>query len=213
MSGHWFRQKSKNPHGLHGTEASLCSQRTMVRANDSTHRRPPAITQPRASLPSRRGLGDDDRAAGRRHADYEYGLHLNQLDLVTAFAGDRPDERLATVPSPGATRLSILTSSKRSPLPCRSRRGATVASARSASAAQAGCVDFGQRLAGGDDKHSQPNAKLANGQQICMRCARPSTRRRAGPWAPIGHQRQALLSKSSHHGTAPATVGGATSRG
>ena len=30
-----------------------------------------------ASLPSRRGLGDDDRAAGRRHADYEYALHLN----------------------------------------------------------------------------------------------------------------------------------------
>ena len=74
-----------------------------------------------ASLPSRRGLGDDDRAAGRRHADYEYGLHLNQLDLVTAFAGDRPDGRLATVPSPGATHLSILTSSKCSPLPCRSR--------------------------------------------------------------------------------------------
>ena len=48
-----------------------------------------------ASLPSRRGLGDDDRAAGRRHADYEYGLHLNQLDLVTAFAGDRPDGRRA----------------------------------------------------------------------------------------------------------------------
>jgi hypothetical protein len=160
-----------------------------------------------ASLPSRRGLGDDDRAAGRRHADYEYGLHLNQLDLVTAFAGDRPDGRLATVPSPGATRLSILTSSKRSPLPCRSRRGSTVASARSASAAHRPAVDFGQRLAGGDDKHSQPNAKLANGRQVCMRCARPSTRRRAGPF---GHQRQALLNKSSHHGTAPATVGGAT---
>ena len=140
MSGQWLRQRSKTPHGLHRTEASLCSQRTMVRANDSTHRRPPAFMQPPPPcLPSRRGLGDDDRAAGRRHADYEYGLHLNQLDLVTAFAGDRPDGRLATVPSPGATHLSILTSSKCSPLPCRSRGGATVASARSASAAQAGC--------------------------------------------------------------------------
>ena len=117
-----------------------------------------------ASLPSRRGLGDDDRAAGRRHADYEYGLHLNQLDLVTAFAGDRPDGRLATVPSPGATHLSILTSSKCSPLSCRSRGGAAVASARSASAAQAGWTLL------------------------------------------LGHQRQALLNKSSHHGTAPATV-------
>ena len=26
----------------------------------------------------------------------------------------------------------------------------------------------------------------------------------------LGHRRQALLNKSSHHGTAPATVGGAT---
>ena len=108
---------------------------------------------------------------------------VNQLDLVTAFAGDRPDGRLATVPSPGATHLSIWTSSKRSPLPCRSRRGATVASARSASAAQAGC-GFWTTTRWSDDKHSQPNAKLANGRQVCMRCARPSTRRRAGPWAP-----------------------------
>ena len=130
-----------------------------------------------ASLPSRRGLGDDDRAAGRRHADYEYGLHLNQLDLVTAFAGDRPDGRLATVPSPGATHLSILTSSKRSPLPCRSRRGATVASARSASATQAGCGFWTTT------RWRSPN-KLANGRQVCMRCARPSTRRRARPRAP-----------------------------
>ena len=137
-----------------------------------------------ASLPSRRGLGDDDRAAGRRHADYEYALHLNQLDLVTAFAGDRPDGRLATVPSPGATHLSILTSSKCSPLSCRSRGGAAVASARSASAAQAGCGFWTTTRWRGDDKQSQPNAKLANGQQVCMRCARPSTRRRAGPWAP-----------------------------
>ena len=163
-----------------------------------------------ASLPSRRGLGDDDRAAGRRHADYEYGLHLNQLDLVTAFAGDRPDGRLATVPSPGATRLSILTSSKRSPLPCRSRRGSTVASARSASAAHRPAVDFGQRLAGGDDKHSQPNAKLANGWQVCMRCARPSTRRRAGPWGTRDRRCPAQQEQPPRHGSSYCRRRGAT---
>ena len=29
----------------------------------------------------------------------------------------------------------------------------------------------GQRLAGGDDKHSQPNAELAKGRQVRMPCA------------------------------------------
>ena len=96
----------------------------------------PSRSRRRLAFPPRTGRSRP--RCGRRHADYEYGLRLNQLDLVTAFAGDRPG-RLATVPSPEATHLSILTSSKRSPLPCRSRRGATVASARSASAAQAGC--------------------------------------------------------------------------
>ena len=110
-----------------------------------------------ASLPSRRGLGDDDRAAGRRHADYEYGLHLNQLDLVTAFAGDRPDGRLATVPSPGATRLSILTSSKRSPLPHAGHEEEQLWLQHGPPQQHRPAVDFGQRLAGGDDKHSQPN--------------------------------------------------------
>ena len=50
MFGQWFRQKSKNPHGLHGTEASLCSHclrcsEPVVRAiaNDG---RSPAFTQP-----------------------------------------------------------------------------------------------------------------------------------------------------------------------
>ena len=159
-----------------------------------------------ASLPSRRGLGDDDRAAGRRHADYEYGLHLNQLDLVTAFAGDRPGGRLATVPSPGATRLSILTSSKRSPLPCRSRRGATVASARSASAVQAGCGFWTTtRWSVTTSTRSPMRSSRTDGRFACGARAR-----RLDAVLDLGHQRQALLKKSSHHGTAPATVGGAT---
>ena len=154
------------------------SERTIRRTGD---RRP---SRSRRLLAVGRGLGDDDRAAGRRHADYEYGLHLNQLDLVTAFAGDRPDGRLATVPSPGATHLSIWTSSKRSPLPCRSHEEEQLWLQHGPPRQHRPAVDFGQRLAGGDDKHSQPNAKLRKGRQVCMRCARPSTRRRAGPWAP-----------------------------
>ena len=48
-------------------------------------------------------------------------------------------------------------------------------------------VDFGQRLAGGDDKHSQPNAKLANGRFACGARAR-----RLDAVLDLGHQRQAL---------------------
>ena len=71
---------------------------------------------------------------GHQDADYEYGvglLRLNQLDLVTVVALLATVRRSATVPSPGETHLAIWTSSMRSPLPYRSRRGATVLSALS----------------------------------------------------------------------------------
>ena len=71
----------------------------------------------------------------------------------------------------------------------------------------------GQRLAGGDDKHSQPNAELAKGRQVRMQCAPVDSTP-----AP---QRLALLNKNSRHGSTmrihvrttahtPATVRGAT---
>ena len=85
--------------------------------------RPHAVNEENAAL--RKAIED---------ADYEYGvglLHLNQLDLVTLVASPATVRRSATVPSPGATHLAIWTSSMRSPLLCRSRRGATVRSALS----------------------------------------------------------------------------------
>ena len=88
------------------------------------------------------------------------------------LAGDRPKKRNCAFTT-GATHLAIWTSSMRSPLLYRSRRGATVPSALSNTCR-------GQRLAGGDDKHSQPNAELAKGRQVRMPHARPSTRRRRG---------------------------------
>ena len=51
----------------------------------------------------------------------------------------------------------------------------------------------GQRLAGGDDKHSQPNAELAKGRQVRMQCAPVDSTP-----AP---QRLALLNKNSRHGS------------
>mgnify|MGYP002877048844 CR=1 FL=1 len=80
---------------------------------------------------------NEENAALRKaikDADYECGvglLRLNQLDLVTVVASPATVRRSATVPSPGATHLAIWTSSMRSPLLYRSRRGATVPSALS----------------------------------------------------------------------------------
>ena len=56
----------------------------------------------------------------------------------------------------------------------------------------------GQRLAGGDDKHSQPNAELAKGRQVRMQCAPVDSTP-----AP---QRLALLNKNSRHGSTMSTI-------
>ena len=91
--------------------------------------RHPASPRPHAA--------NEENAALRKaieDADYECGvglLRLNQLDLVTVVALLATVRRSATVPSPGATHLAIWTSSMRSPLLYRSRRGATVPSALS----------------------------------------------------------------------------------
>ena len=115
-------------------------------------------------------------------ADYEYGLRLNQLDLVTAFAGDRPEEAQLCLHQEELASPSGLPQRVR--LSRAGREEDYLWVQHGPPQQHRPAVDFGQRLAGGDDKHSQPNAKLANGRQVCMRCARPSTRRRAGPWAP-----------------------------
>lgn len=170
--------------------------------------RHPASPRPHAA--------NEENAALRKaieDADYECGvglLRLNQLDLVTVVASPATVRRSATVPSPGATHLAIWTSSMRSPLLYRSRRGATVPSALSNTCR-------GQRLAGGDDKHSQPNAELAKGRQVRMPHARPSTRRRRG-WTSSATEwrcstRTAAMAPRCQPYVpphTPATVGGAT---
>ena len=92
----------------------------------------------RATPPSPRPhAANEENAALRKaieDANYECSvglLRLNQLDLVTVVASPATVRRSATVPSPGATHLAIWTSSMRSPLLYRSRRGATVPSALS----------------------------------------------------------------------------------
>ena len=112
-------------------------------------------------------------------ADYECGvglLRLNQLDLVTVVASPATVRRSATVPSPQEQLIS------QSGLP------QCVRLSRTGREEEQLCLQHcpwtttqpgrGQRLAGGDDKHSQPNAELAKGRQVRMPHARPSTRRR-----------------------------------
>ena len=60
----------------------------------------------------------------------------------------------------------------------------------------------GQRLAGGEDKHSQPNAELAKGRQVRMPCAPVDST----PWMDLERHRVALLNKNSRHGSTMSTI-------
>ena len=127
---------------------------------------------PRLASPSRRERGECSAAEGHQDADYECGvglLRLNQLDLVTVVASPATVRRSATVPSPQEQLIS------QSGLPQCVRRPFTGPEEEQL------CLQHcpwtttqpgrGQRLAGGDDKHSQRNAELATGRQVRMPCA------------------------------------------
>ena len=157
--------------------------------------RHPASPRPHAA--------NEENAALRKaieDADYECGvglLRLNQLDLVTVVASPATvQRRSATVPSPGATHLAIWTSSMRSPLLYRSRRSEEQLCLQHCpwTTTQPG---RGQRLAGGDDKHSQPNAELAKGRLVRMACAPVDST----PWMDLERHRVALFNKNSRHGS------------
>ena len=78
-----------------------------------------------------------------------------------------------------------------------------MASARSASAAQAGCGFLdNDSLEVTTSTRSPMRSSRTDGRFACGARAR-----RLDAVLDLGHQRQALLNKSSHHGTAPATVG------
>ena len=148
--------------------------------------RPHAVNEENAAL--RKAIED---------ADYECGvglLRLNQLDLVTVVASPATVRRSATVPSPGATHLAIWTSSMRSPLLAGREEEQLCLQHCPWTTTQPG---RGQRLAGGDDKHSQPNAELAKGRQVRMPCAPVDLT----PWMDLERHRVALLNKNSRHGS------------
>ena len=175
--------------------------------------RHPASPRPHAA--------NEENAALRKaieDADYEYGvglLRLNQLDLVTVVALPATVRRSATVPSPQKQLIS------QSGLPQCVRLSFTGREEEQL------CLQHcpwtttqpgrGQRLAGGDDKHSQPNAELAKGRQVRMPHARPSTRRRRG-WTSSATEwrcstRTAAMAPRCQPYVpphTPATVGGAT---
>ena len=155
--------------------------------------RHPASPRPHAA--------NEENAALRKaieDADYEYGvglLRLNQLDLVTLVASPATARRSATVPSPQKQLIS------QSGLPQCVRLSFTGREEEQL------CLQHcpwtttqpgrGQRLAGGDDKHSQPNAELAKGRQVRMPCAPVDST----PWMDLERHRVALLNKNSRHGS------------
>ena len=174
--------------------------------------RHPASPRPHAA--------NEENAALRKaieDADYECGvglLRLNQLDLVTVVASPATVRRSATVPSPQEQLIS------QSGLPqcvCLSRTGREEEKL---------CFQHcpwtttqpgrGQRLAGGDDKHSQPNAELAKGRQVRMPCAPVYST----PWMDLERHRgwrcstrtAAMAPRCQPYVPphTPATVGGAT---
>ena len=92
---------------------------------------------PRLASPSRRERGECSAAEGHRRRRLRVRRRPAPPEPTGPrhrgrLAGDRPKKRnCAFTCSPGATHLAIWTSSMRSPLLCRSRRGATVPSALS----------------------------------------------------------------------------------
>ena len=155
--------------------------------------RHPASPRPHAA--------NEENAALRKaieDADYECGvglLRLNQLDLVTVVASPATVRRSTTVPSPQKQLIS------QSGLP------QCVRLSRTGREEEQLCLQHcpwtttqpgrGQRLAGGDDKHSQPNAELAKGRQVRMPCAPVDST----PWMDLERHRVALFNKNSRHGS------------
>ena len=122
------------------------------------------------------------------------------LDLVTVVASPATVRRSATVPSPQKQLIS------QSGLPQCVRLSFTGREEEQL------CLQHcpwtttqpgrGQRLAGGDDKHSQPNAELAKGRQVRMPCAPVDST----PWMDLERHRVALLNKNSRHGSTMSTI-------
>ena len=136
----FFSARSRPNPFLDACDAILCSGTCSSASHSlvgwSTLR--PRLTRHPAS--PRPHAANEENAALRKaikDADYECGvglLRLNQLDWTSSpwSPRRRPSEEAQLChPSPGATHLAIWTSSMRSPLLYRSRRGATVPSALS----------------------------------------------------------------------------------
>ena len=154
--------------------------------------RHPASPRPHAA--------NEENAALRKaieDADYECGvglLRLNQLDLVTVVPRRRPSEEaqlclhqeqlISQSGLPQCVRLSF-TGREEEQLCLQHCPWTTTQPGR------------GQRLAGGDDKHSQPNAELAKGRLVRMACAPVDST----PWMDLERHRVALFNKNSRHGS------------
>ena len=174
---------------------------------------------PRLASPSRRERGECSAAEGHRRRRLRVRRRPappepTGLDLVTVVASPATVRRSATVPSPQKQLIS------QSGLPQCVRLSFTGREEEQL------CLQHcpwtttqpgrGQRLAGGDDKHSQPNAELAKGRQVRMPCAPVDST----PWMDLERHRgwrcstrtAAMAPRCQPYVPphTPATVGGAT---
>ena len=178
--------------------AELCSAQPATRWLVGRLSLASRATPPRLALtPRTRRM----QRCGRPYADYECGvglLRLNQLDLVTVVPRRRPSEEaqlclhqeqlISQSGLPQCARLSF-TGREEEQLCLQHCPWTTTQPGR------------GQRLAGGDDKLSQPNAELAKGRQVRMPCAPVDST----PWMDLERHRVALLNKNSRHGSTMCT--------
>jgi len=166
---------------------------------------------PRLASPSRRERGECSAAEGHRRRRLRVRRRPAPPEPTGPrhrgrLGGDRPKKRNCAFTT-GATHLAIWTSSMRSPLLYSREEEQLCLQHCPWTTTQPG---RGQRLAGGDDKHSQPNAELAKGRQVRMPHARPSTRRRRGWTSSATEWRCSTRTAAMAPRCQPYTVGGAT---
>ena len=152
---------------------------------------------PRLASPSRRERGECRAAEGHRRRRLRVRRRPAPPEPTGPrhrgrLAGDRPKKRNCAFTRSNSSRNLDFLNAFASPSQVAKRSNCAFSTVRGQQLSP-----DGQRLAGGDDKHSQPNAELAKGRQVRMPCAPVDLT----PWMDLERHRVALLNKNSRHGS------------
>ena len=153
---------------------------------------------PRLASPSRRERGECSAAEGHRR---------RRLRVRRRPAPPEPTGPRHRGPSPATVRRSATVPSPQEQLISQSGLPQCVRLSFTGREEEQLCLQHcpwtttqpgrGQRLAGGNDKHSQPKAELAKGRLVRMACAPVDST----PWMDLERHRVALFNKNSRHGS------------